>query len=227
MAFGHYERFGDPGSLASAELKPLVGLPLGGYKYRMHQMSSAMGRVQLRHYDSRMREIQEASDHFWSLLEGVPGIRRHQPNDPGSDMAGLYVTRAHYIREEVGGLSLARLVQALRAEGYVDCHPGLNRPLHLHPLFNTADVYGDGKPTRSAFSDRDLRQRSEDLPVAAAANLKAITIPWFKKFRPAAIAQHAEAFRKVLTQWKLLLKDDPGDPVDPAEAGTLGLSQKT
>ena len=226
LAFGHYERFGDPGALASADLKPMVGLPLGGYKYRMHQMSSAMGRVQLKHYDARILEIRKASDYFWSLLEGVPGLRRHQPPHPGSDMAGLYATRAHYAREEVGGLSLARLVEALRAEGFTDCHPGLNRPLHLHPLFNTADVYGDGRPTRSAFSDRDLRQGSAELPAASAANLKAVTVPWFRKFRPEEIAQYAEAFRKVLTHWELLRKDDPGDPVDPAEAGTLGLSQR-
>ena len=185
-----------------------------------------MGRVQLRHYDARMLEIREANDHFWSLLQGVPGLHRHQPDHPGSDMAGLYACRARYAREEVGGLSLVRLVAALRAEGYADCHPGLNRPLHLHPLFNTADIYGDGKPTRSAFSNRDLTQSSEDLPVAAAANLRAVTIPWFKKLKPAAIAEYADAFRKVLTHANDLREGDPGDPADPAETGTLGLSQK-
>src|SRR5712691_10104795 len=50
-AFGHYER---TGSLTLPELQRFVGLPLGGHKYRMHQLSAAVGRVQLRHYQERM-----------------------------------------------------------------------------------------------------------------------------------------------------------------------------
>ena len=36
----------------------------------MHQLSSAVGRVQLRHYRERMEEIQRAMNRFWDLLEG-------------------------------------------------------------------------------------------------------------------------------------------------------------
>src|SRR5919202_4824155 len=46
LAFGHYERFGPNAALETEYLRPLAGLPLGGYKYRMHQMSAAVGRVQ-------------------------------------------------------------------------------------------------------------------------------------------------------------------------------------
>src|SRR5205823_11617735 len=52
VAFGHYERFGPNADLETEHLRGLTGLPLGGYKYRMHQMSAAVGRVQLRHYRS-------------------------------------------------------------------------------------------------------------------------------------------------------------------------------
>ena len=48
-AFGHYERFEK--NIFTEELKPYLGLPLGGFKFRMHQLSSAMGRVQLKYYD--------------------------------------------------------------------------------------------------------------------------------------------------------------------------------
>ncbi|NJD03518.1 MAG: hypothetical protein FIA99_13210 [Ruminiclostridium sp.] len=41
IAFGHYERYTD--TIHTEELKPYAGLPMGGYKYRMHQLSSAMG----------------------------------------------------------------------------------------------------------------------------------------------------------------------------------------
>ena len=45
----------------------------------MHQMSAAVGRVQLKHYNERMEEIQRSMNYFWDLLEGVPGIKAHRP----------------------------------------------------------------------------------------------------------------------------------------------------
>jgi hypothetical protein len=41
-------------------LKPFSGLPLGGRKYRTHQMIAAVGPVQLKYYDERYREIRKA-----------------------------------------------------------------------------------------------------------------------------------------------------------------------
>ena len=61
IAFGHYERTGGWGdrslniSITDPELRRFTGTPLGGFKYRMHQMSSAVGRVQLKHYPERMK----------------------------------------------------------------------------------------------------------------------------------------------------------------------------
>ena len=71
IAFAHYERFDE--TIEEPDLAPYRGLPMGGTKYRMHQMSSAVGRVQLRTYDQRMDGIQRAMNEFWDLLEGVPG----------------------------------------------------------------------------------------------------------------------------------------------------------
>ena len=96
LAFGLYER-NNADAIQTEALKPFVGLPLGGYKYRMHQMSSAVGCVQLKHYDVRMAEIQKAMNLFWDLLEGVPGIQAHRPpKDSGSTKAGLYNPRGEY-----------------------------------------------------------------------------------------------------------------------------------
>ena len=197
-AFGHYER--TPG-LGHPALKPLAGLPLGGCKYRMHQLSSAVGRVQLRHYRSRIEVIQEAMNHFWDRLEGTPGIRPHRPAaGSGSTMGGWYAARGLYVPEELGGLPVARFCQAVNAEiegGGFRVSPGANILLHLHPVLNEADVYGDGKPTRIAFSDRDLRQPEGSLPVTESLPARCYSIPWFKHNRPAVIDQFAEAFRKV------------------------------
>ena len=211
-AWGHYERYND--SLQNEWLRQYAGLPLGGHKYRMHQVSSAVGRVQLREYDARNREILQAMHAFWDLLEGVPGLRAHRPvKGSGSDMGGWYAAHGLYRPEELGGLSITRFCQAVRAEG-VSTGPGCNRPLHLHPLFNSCDVYGDGRPTRLAHSRRGLLQPQGSLPVTEGLNARVYGIPWFKFNRPGIIAEHAAAFRKVALNYRELLAADPGDPAD-------------
>lgn len=210
VAWGHYERYND--SIQNEWLRGTMGLPLGGHKYRMHQVSSAVGRVQLREYDARNREILQAMHAFWDLLEGVPGLRAHRPlRGSGSDMGGWYAAHGLYRPEELGGLSITRFCEAVRAEG-VSCSPGCNRPLHLHPLFNTCDVYGDGRPTRLTTGRRDPRQAPGSLPVTEQMNARVYSIPWFKYYRPAIIAEHAAAFRKVAEGYRELLAQDPGNP---------------
>ena len=211
LALGHYERFDD--TIESPDLRPWIGLPLGGYKYRMHQMSSAVGRVQLAHYDERIAEIQKAMNRFWDRLEGTPGIVAHRPaKGSGSTMGGWYAAHGLYRPESLGGLSVTRFCEALRAEGVMEASPGANLPLHLHPLFNDADVYGHGKPTRIAHSDRDLRQLPGSLPVTEAASARVIWIPWFKKFQPDLIEQYVDAYRKVSANHRELLAGDTGNP---------------
>ena len=94
----------------------------------------------------------------------------------------------------------------------MEASPGANLPLHLHPLFNDADVYGHGKPTRIAHSDRDLRQLPGSLPVTEAASARVIWIPWFKKFQPDLIEQYVDAYRKVSANHRELLAGDTGNP---------------
>ena len=210
IAWGHYGRFTD--DIQHPDLRPYRGLPLGGHKYRMHQVSSAVGRVQLREYDARNREILRSMHYFWDLLEGVPGIKAHRPaKDSGSDMGGWYAAHGLYRAEELGGLSITRFCQAVQAEG-VGTSPGCNRPLHLHPLFTTCDVYGDGKPTRVAHTDHDLIQPPGSLPVTESMPGRVYNIPWFKIYRPEIIEEHALAFRKVAEHADSLLADDPGQP---------------
>lgn len=213
-AFGHYERFRANSGMQNAALMQWAGLPLGGVKNRMHQLSAAVGRVQLRHYDARIAEIQQTMNYFWDLLEGTPGIRAQRPaKDSGSTMGGWYAARGLYRPEALGGLSATAFTQAVRAEG-VSCRAGGNAPLHLHPLFNTADIYGHGKPTRIAHTTRDLRQPLGSLPVTEAANARSFSIPWFKHYRPAQIEAYASAFRKVAENYRDLLASDPGDPAE-------------
>ncbi len=213
IAYGFYERTGGPTRFNAAdaqitlpELNPYIGLPMGGYKHRINQTCSAMGRVQLKHYDRRIAGIQNALNRFWDLLEGVPGLRPHRPaRDSGSSMGGWYFPRGLYRAEALGGLSCARFCEAVRAEGVDACWPGANSPLHLHPVFHTADLFRQGQPTMIAFGQRDVRQGPGALPVAERVADTVLGVPWFKHDRPGIIAAYAAAYRKVAEHADALL----------------------
>ena len=212
IAFGHYSRY-KADDMETEDLKAHEGLPMGGYKYRMHQMSSAVGRVQLKYYDERMIEIRRGMNYFWDLLEGTPGIKAHRVDEKtGSNMGGWYAPKGLYKSEELGGLSVTRFCEAVRAEGFEGCNPGCNLALHTHSLFQNLDVYGHGKPTRIANADRDVRELDSNLAPSEAIGAMSYSIPWFKHFRPEMIEEYANAFKKAALNYKELLKDDPGNP---------------
>lgn len=203
IAFGHYERHGE---LTEPDLVEVKGYPLGGVKYRLNQLASALGRTQLKHYAARITEIQKAMNHFWDLLEGCPGIRAHRPpRDSGSTMGGWYAAKGLYRSDELGGLPIGRFCEAVTAEGS-PTHAGGNAPIHLHPLFNTCDIYGHGKPTRMAHTERDLRQAPGSLPASENVANTVFSIPHFKHFDADVIAEHAAAFRKVAGNAESLLE---------------------
>lgn len=213
-AFGFYERTGTGASryaggepdISQPELVKFRGLPLGGYKHRMNQTCSAMGRVQLRHYPGRIIEIQKAMNYFWDGLKGVPGIHAHRPPEgSGSTMGGWYSPIGLYRPEEIGGLAIHRFCEAVTAEG-VNCWPGCNIPLHLHPVLREADVYGHGKPTIIANADRDVRPEKDSLPVTESVPERTMGIPWFKHRRTEIIDEYIAAFRKVAENHEALLK---------------------
>lgn len=209
VAFGHYERHNE---LTIPEIKKSAGLPWGGYKYRMHQMSSAVGLVQLKKYPSEMAEIDRAMNYYWDNLEGLPGIRSPRPPE-GSEttMGGWYSSMGHYKSEELDGLSITRFCEAVQSEGG-GIVPGCNMALHLHPVFNTLDIYNDGKPTVIGNSEKDIRGFGGPLPISEGIQSKVFKVPWFKRYNTEVIKEYADAIRKVIENYKELLKDDPGNP---------------
>jgi len=210
IAFGHYSRF-NKDTIETEALEPYIGLPLGGYKYRMHQMSAAVGRVQIKYYDERCEEIRKAMNYFWDLVEGTPGLIAHRVDESkGNTMGGWYAPKGLYDSEALGGLSVTRFCEAVTAEGF-GCSPGANAPLHTHSLFQTCDVYGHGKPTRIANSNRDVRELDESLAPSEEIGAMTYSIPWFKKYDKQLIEEYANAFKKVALNYKELIKGDEGN----------------
>lgn len=217
IMFGFYERHRE---VQDAVLQQDAGIPWGGYKYRMHQMSAAIGIEQLKKYPAEMQEIDDAMNYFWDLLEGLPGIRAHRPpKGSNTTKGGWYAAHGLYDSEGLDGLSVTRFCEAVSAEG-CNIGPGCNKALHTHPLFNTLDVYKHGKPANSAYIDETANQ--PHLPVAENIQSKVFSVPWFKHFRKKLIKEHADAFRKVIENHKELIADDKGNSL----SGNWGLSKR-
>jgi len=215
LLFGHYIRHDE---ITLDELKPFAGLPCGGAKHRIGQLNSAFGLVQLDLYPKQMAEIDKAMNYFCDLLEDTAGIRPIRPaKGTNTTKGGWYYPHFRYIAEELGGLSLSMFAQSINAEGSI-CNPGCNKPLHLHPLFTSEDVYGHGRPTRIAFLDESakIEQYVEKLPVAEGITRRVFEVPWFKHYEPQIIEQHAGAYKKVIENYQTLL---PGDTDKDAETG--------
>ncbi len=208
LLFGHYSRHP---KIELEHLKKYTGLPSGGYKYRMHQLTSAFGRVQLTMYREQFAEIDKAMTYFCDLLDEIPGLTPVRPaKDSGSNKGGWYLPLMHYNSQELGGLSVQRFVEAVKAEG-VECFPGCNKPLHDHILMTDMDVYGHGKPTRVANLPEGVtieNQSDEDFPVGANINDKVCMIPWFKHYKPEIIKEYADVFAKVVSNYQDLLEGD-------------------
>ncbi|MFA6930327.1 MAG: DegT/DnrJ/EryC1/StrS family aminotransferase, partial [Lentisphaeria bacterium] len=206
ILWGHYGRHS---KVSDAVKGNAGGLPWGGYKYRMHQLSSVVGLEQMKKYPAEMAEIDQAMKYFWSQLQGLPGIKCCYPESKGSTKAGWYASHAFFNTEELQGLSLERFVEAVKAEG-TPIYAGGNRPLHKHPLFSTHDIYGHGRPTASLYLPEgvDPRELTGELPETDRINGRIFGEPWFKHYRPQKISRYAEAIRKVLENYEELL---PGD----------------
>ena len=209
MLWAHYERAANITLPGLAEYK---GLPCGGYKYRMHQLSSVMGLEQLKKYDSECAVIDKAMKYFWEGLADLP-LGSHMPQDAGSTKAGWYACKGLYNAEDFGGLSLRYFIDAITAEGGQGFNPGCNAALHSHNLFHTMDVYNDGKPANTAFLPEGVKINQDPLPVSESICEHTFAIPWFKHFDRALIDEQIAAVRKVCENYKDLLASDPKEKV--------------
>ena len=218
IIFGHYARHADLEIPKYADNK---GIPWGGYKNRMSQLSSVVGLAQVKKYDAECAEIDKAMNYFWDLLADVPGLYSHRPKWENTTKGGWYACHGLYDPSELGGLSVSRFCEAVTAEG-TGSHPGLNMSMHDHPLFNTVDVYGDGKPTAIRNLPEGVDIRHPSLPVSEAVQEHAFYIPWFKHFDKPVIESIAAAYRKVAENYADLLEGDEGKKAE----GAWGLTKR-
>lgn len=214
MAYGFYERTGavseffkSDNQITNTDLIKYAGAPLGGFKHRMHQMSSAVGLVQLKYFDERSAENDRAMKYFWSQLEDIKQIKPHMVKEEGSTMGGWYYPLGYFVDSksyEEG--TLAKICKALTAEGVPSCSPAKNKALHLHPVFNELDLFRVGKPTAICWADRDVRQGKGACPNSEDVQNYVFSVPWFKHMDKEIINQYVKAFHKVFSHLDEILK---------------------
>ncbi len=210
LLWGHYIRHNE---LTIDGIKEYGGLPCGGVKNRMNQITAALGIVQVDKYPAQMREIDDAMNYFCDSLDGIDGIdiMRVPAN---CTKGGWYFPHFKYDSKAFGGLSLRRFCEAIEAEGSIAV-PGCNKPLHTHRLFIDMDVFNDGTPTRIAnLEDSEGFVSRQSLPVSERINGEVFGIPWFKHFRKDIINEHITAYKKVIASADKLLIDDKPDTGD-------------
>ena len=209
LAYGHYERNNATNITESEDLMPYFHIPLGGVKGRANQLCSALARVQLKYYDERSAEIRRAMNYFYDIVGEIDGITPVRVDEStGSTMGGFYSPLCVYDPEKFGGLSSKRFAEAIRAEfacAY-DIWEGGNYCLHTHQLFKDFDYLRTGKPSRIAFSDRDLRE--DDVKLQPSEEKYCISAPWFKHYDKEWIECYAAVYKKVAENYAELLEGD-------------------
>lgn len=213
LLFGHYARHVE---IENNKYDGMKGIPWGGVKGRINQMASALGLVQLKKYPKEIAEIEKAMNYFWDQIDQLPGLKGIRPGkESGSTMGGWYASHGLYNPEELSGLSVSRFFEAIEAEGTGEILLGCNFALHQHPIFNTIDVYGHGKPTQTANlpEGTPYRQDQVSLPVAEEIQDYTFFAPWFKHFDKAIIDQYVSIFKKVVDKHQELLAGDKKIPV--------------
>lgn len=194
LAYLHYERNNEQ-NIHDPELTPYMHMPLGAMKGRANQMCAALALEQLKIYDERTAEIRKALNYFWDRLEGCPGVHGIRVDESdGSDMAGWYVPHFTYCPEETG-VGFHAFCDAVSAEIAWKIPLGGNYPLHTHPIFQTWDPMGLGKPARIAFAHRDVREL--DAALGPSERILCAETPYFRRFIPKEIDKIADGFLKV------------------------------
>lgn len=198
VRWGQYERI--KRNFSADEIALTNNLPFGGVKNRLNQCSAAIGIEQLKKYDSEREEIEKAMLYYFKGIEDVKGIKRVYPKWERSNKAGWYASCSIYSPEAFGGLTNTTFARALNAEvGNSKFGSRCNFPLHTSSIFDSADIFGNGRPPASRFLPAGVSPKALTgrLPVAEAVNDRVIVDPWFKHFDRPKIDRFIEAVHKV------------------------------
>lgn len=174
-----------------------------GFNFRMPEMEAAIGLAQLEKLEVLTASRREAADQLTRGLSDIPGLR---PPVVRQDCTHVYYTYPLLLDAEEMGVSRARVLEALSAEGV----PALMGPyanLHLLPMFQRRIAYGrNGFPWTSGVYggevsyEKGICPTAEDLHDGRHMGLEMCAHTYTED----EVALVIEAFRKVFSGLRAL-----------------------
>jgi len=185
VALGHYERL--PGLPENSPYRKYQHTCMG-YKYRIHPLSAAIIRVQLKKYDqlnaSRNTNLMKL-DQELSEIRGLEVIKT-----PSYIKRNYYCYRLKYHADKLSGLSRDNFIAALQAEG-MDIGKERYVLLHQQPVFNEENKNFPWIEKGSVLKNK------VNLPVTEKLYEQLLSLPTFPQGTNDLITKYIHGFRKV------------------------------
>jgi dTDP-4-amino-4,6-dideoxygalactose transaminase len=177
-AFGNYDMRGVPEDSPYFKYKG-SGL---GTKFRMHPFAAALAVCQLEGLEERNRAGAAQVRRLNDRLVQLPGL--YEQTSGRTDMERLYYAwNMLFIDEGEAGVSRAKVVEALQAEG-------VRASAHYYTLQHELPLYAE----EAWWHHKPV---IPELPGSTRANATGIALPYFTKDVPELVEQYAAAFEKV------------------------------
>jgi perosamine synthetase len=134
-----------------------------GYNFRLGEIESAIGIEQLKKLKGFVTSRQRAAERLTQGLEGLTGLKKPLVR---ADCTHVYYVYPIQLDLEQLGVSRARIVEALEAEGLMGLAAGYVN-IHLLPMYQRKQAYGsNGFPWSSDICRRDVSYARGICPVA-------------------------------------------------------------
>ena len=127
-----------------------------GGNAKLNEFAAAMGICNLRHVDEEIAKRKAASERYWELLGGVPGLQLYRP---AADITPNYAYMPIVIDPEVFGATRDEVSAALAREG-------ISVRRYFYPLTSEYECYGG-------------EEAIEKTPVAHWVSRNVLTLPMF------------------------------------------------
>lgn len=112
-----------------------------GYNYRMSHLNAALGIIQLNKLKDNLEKKAHNFNFYNSLFTNIRGVSLHK--EPSNDYNSNYWLNAILIdSSKTGGIDKEDLYNAF-AKANIESRP-LWKPMHLQPIFENTEFYGDG-----------------------------------------------------------------------------------
>lgn len=172
-----------------------------GYNFRMGEIEAAIASVQLDKLAPRIASRQAIAANLNEGLADLPGLTTPKVEANGTHVYYIYGLT---LEPEVLGVSRARILQALRAEGVPTIIEGYQN-LHLLPIFRNKIAYGT-KGFPWTLAEREISYGPGTCPVAErlyAETFFGLNLCMYE-YHDADVADIITAFRKVWAELETL-----------------------